>query len=313
MPRYRRMQFEGAFYHVMNRGRNRCSIFHNSRFYEAFLKAVAESCLQFKAVVHAFCLMPNHYHLFLETPLGNLSRIMRHINGVYTQRYHTFVGSDGTLFKGRYKSILVDSENYASALAAYIHNNPIAGENPLVKNLEDYPWSSYPQYLKKSNNYDWLQTGLVNSLSGVQEGQKNSVETFYARKNQSYIMGSDDFKQKLFDDKFSGDLEAAKYIFEKPSFDEIITRMSKILAISPAHIMNPLFGRSNSNMERKIAMLICQQACGYSRAEIAEHFGLKSPGGVGKALFNAKHILSDAELKNLSLLVLRDKKGLETT
>ena len=106
-----------AFYHVMNRGRARQTIFHDEDDYQAFLKTLEESYERFDAVIHAYCLMNNHYHLLIETPRANLDRIMRHINGVYTQRYNRLKRVDGPLFRGRYKAILVDKDEYLLQLS----------------------------------------------------------------------------------------------------------------------------------------------------------------------------------------------------
>jgi hypothetical protein len=84
LPRPLRVEYEGAYYYVMNRGRR--LIFHDKRYYHAFLDTLTEAHQRFKVIIHAYCLMGNHYHLLLETPEANLNRIIRHINGVYTQR-----------------------------------------------------------------------------------------------------------------------------------------------------------------------------------------------------------------------------------
>lgn len=88
MPRPLRIEYENAFYHVMNHGRERQVIFLGDMYYHAFLDTLALAQQRFKCAFHAYCLMGNHYYLFIEIPNGNLSRIMRHINGVYTQRYN---------------------------------------------------------------------------------------------------------------------------------------------------------------------------------------------------------------------------------
>jgi putative transposase len=91
-----------------------------------------------------FCAGPLD-HLLLKTPRGNLSRIMRHRDGVYTQRYNRRYDTDGSSFRGRYKSIIViDASSYILQVSRYIHRNPIAMKTPLVEDLVDYPWSSYP-------------------------------------------------------------------------------------------------------------------------------------------------------------------------
>ena len=101
MPRPLRMEYENAYYHVMNRGRGRQQIFHGEPYYQAFLTTLSEAHQRFGLEIHAYCLMGNHYHLLLCTPRGNLSRCMRHINGLYTQRYNRLKKTDGPLFRQR--------------------------------------------------------------------------------------------------------------------------------------------------------------------------------------------------------------------
>ena len=88
MPRKPRLEYKDAFYHVMNRGRGRQVIFHDAKYFQAFLGLLNDVSKRFACVIHGYCLMDNHYHLLLQTPNANLSRIMRHINGVYTQFYN---------------------------------------------------------------------------------------------------------------------------------------------------------------------------------------------------------------------------------
>jgi putative transposase len=89
-----------------------------------------------------------------QTPDANLSRCMRHLNGVYTQKYNVVHGSDGTLFRGRYKSILVNADSYVLQLVRYIHRNPLKAG--LVKRLDQYVWSSHKGYLSKIKKWNWL-------------------------------------------------------------------------------------------------------------------------------------------------------------
>ena len=96
----------------MNRGRRGEDVFSDNKDYEIFLAILRESTEMFGVRIAAYCLMPNHYHLLLQTPSANLSRVMRHVNGVYTQRYNRSRQIDGQLFRGRYKSLLVDEECY---------------------------------------------------------------------------------------------------------------------------------------------------------------------------------------------------------
>ena len=90
MTRPIRIEYENAFHHdhVINRGRGRQTIFHEEVYYQTFLDILEGACERFNCIVHAYCLMENHYHLLIETPKANLSRVMRHINGIYTQKYN---------------------------------------------------------------------------------------------------------------------------------------------------------------------------------------------------------------------------------
>ena len=156
MPRPPRIQYENAFYHVMNRGRGRRWIFHSKAYYEAFLQTLEESHDRFDAIFHAYCLMGNHYHLLVETPQANLDRIMRHINGVYTQRYNRLKRTDGPLFRGRYKSILIDADAYLLQVGRYIHRNPLEIKGGAKDVLEVYQWSSYLAYVNRGLTPGWL-------------------------------------------------------------------------------------------------------------------------------------------------------------
>lgn len=138
MPRPIRIEYPHAFYHIMNRGQNRQNIFRSDRCYAIFLETLSEVHKKFGAVIHAYCLMSNHYHLIMETPLGNLSKVMQHVNSVYVQKYHRLHKTDGTLFRGRYKAILVDADAYLTQLHRYVHRNPLATKKKIVDKLEDY-------------------------------------------------------------------------------------------------------------------------------------------------------------------------------
>ncbi len=136
MSRPLRIEYPGAWYHVMNRGRRRQKIFMSRGDYESFIKVLQETSDGWGLEVSAYCLMSNHYHLLVHSPDGNLSRCMRHINGVYTQRFNRGHKKDGPLFRGRYKAVLVDSDSHLLEVLRYIHRNPLRAR--LVKRLDDF-------------------------------------------------------------------------------------------------------------------------------------------------------------------------------
>jgi REP element-mobilizing transposase RayT len=143
----------------MNRGRIGDPIFNNKGDYYAFIALLKDCVEMWNLRVAAYCLMGNHYHILVQTPDANLSRCMRHINGVYTQNFNRTHGLDGHLFRGRYKSILLDSDSYLLELIRYIHRNPL--EAGIVDRLESYPWSSHKGYLSQSEKWDWLHKDYI--------------------------------------------------------------------------------------------------------------------------------------------------------
>jgi REP element-mobilizing transposase RayT len=112
MARAHRIKYKGAWYHVMNRGAGRKRIYHTEKDYEIFLELLKEITNRYHIAIHAYCLMPNHYHLLANTPLTNLSEAMRHLNGLYTRRFNKSRKIDGPLFRGRFKSVLIEENKY---------------------------------------------------------------------------------------------------------------------------------------------------------------------------------------------------------
>ena len=118
MSRPLRIEFRDAWYHVMNRGRRGEPVFIERSDYLSFLDVLKETRELWQLRIAAYCLMPNHYHLLVQTPRGNISRCMRHIDGVYTQRFNRRHATDGPLFRGRYKALLVDADSLSPSARA---------------------------------------------------------------------------------------------------------------------------------------------------------------------------------------------------
>ena len=109
MSRPLRLLYENAWYHVMNRGAARVRTFHDDSDYLAFIDIFLRLHRRYRFEIHTYCLMPNHYHILIRTPLSNLSAGMRHLNSLYTRHYNQKYKRDGALFRGRYKATLVDA------------------------------------------------------------------------------------------------------------------------------------------------------------------------------------------------------------
>ena len=151
MPRKLRVEYPGAIYHVMNRGDRREPIFKDDVDRQRFLDTLGEVCVKTGWQVMAYCLMPNHFHLVVETPQGNLVSGMKWFLGTYTSRFNRRHKLFGHLFSGRYKALIVDGsgDGYLRAVCDYVHLNPARAK--LVRkeeSLRTYRWSSWPGYLK---------------------------------------------------------------------------------------------------------------------------------------------------------------------
>jgi len=164
MARKARIEFEGAVYHVLDRGDHREAIFRDDADHERFLTTLGEACARTGWRVHAFVLMRNHYHLLLETPQPNLVAGMRWFQRTYTVRFNRRHRLSGHLFQGRYKAVVVDPEEggYFAVLSDYIHLNPVRARIiGLDQRLFDYPWSSYRGYAATRGRPAWFEPQRV--------------------------------------------------------------------------------------------------------------------------------------------------------
>jgi REP element-mobilizing transposase RayT len=145
MARPLRIEYEGAFYHVTGRGNEQRKIYNTEADYGKFKLYLGEAQEKYGHVLHCYVLMPNHYHLIVETPRGNLNRVMHFINGSYTNYFNLKWKRSGHLFQGRYKAILIDRDAYLLELSRYVHLNPVRAK--MVLKPEDYPHSSYQSFV----------------------------------------------------------------------------------------------------------------------------------------------------------------------
>lgn len=298
MARPLRIEYPGAWYHVMNRGAGRRYIFKNNTQRCYFSSLLADTHDRFNAEWHAYCLMGNHYHLLLRTPEANLQRIMRHLNGLYTQFFNRSERKDGPLFRGRYKAILVDAQSYWLQLSRYIHRNPL--EAKLCKSLRQYQWSSYRAYIGIEKVPPWLTTDYILNAIGtrnVYERYKKYVnqavdielEEFYGRKKLSPILGDDGFKTTVLEGKpTTVDIPELAKERVLPTLNQVIQSVCRYYEIDEETIWQQTRGKGVSSPARSVAMYLCQQAADMRLAEIAEAFGLASYASAGATIRQIK-------------------------
>jgi REP element-mobilizing transposase RayT len=173
MPRKLRLEYPGAMYHVMSRGNRRQKIFLDDVDRQDFIKTLAEACQKTNWQVHAYCLMPNHYHLVLETPEPNLVAGMAWLQSTYTIRLNHRHKLFGHVLSGRYKSQLVEGSGngYLRTACDYVHLNPVrAGMLKAGERLLSYPWSSFGAYLATPRHRpSWVRVDRLLGEHGIQE------------------------------------------------------------------------------------------------------------------------------------------------
>ncbi len=171
MARKLRVEYSGAIYHVMNRGDRREPIFKDDADRQRFVDTLGEACAKTGWRVHAYVLMPNHFHLVVETPQPNLVAGMKWLLGTYTSRFNRRHKLFGHLFSGRYKSLIVDGSGsgYLKSVCDYVHLNPARAKLVAVDApLRSFAWSSWPAYLvMPSKRPAWLRVDRLLGEWGI--------------------------------------------------------------------------------------------------------------------------------------------------
>jgi len=288
MARPLRLQFPGALYHVHTRGNRKKDIFFDYKDKKLFLQILAETVSRHNWICHAYCLMGNHYHLILETPDGNLSTGMRFLNGVYTQKFNYRHKICGHLFQGRFKSKLVDKENYLVTLCAYIILNPV--KDGFTDLPENWPWSSYGATIGVASKPDFLTIDSILRLFGE---NKTSARRQYVNfvhglmritpeiedLTNNPVIGKEDFIQRyrsLLEDRESiKEFSRQERFFGRPMLESIFNWKHRE-RLSPKRSEAKKPGRkmagdkmSNEKELRKEKILEAYYKFGYKMSEIA--------------------------------------------
>ncbi|OGP60241.1 MAG: hypothetical protein A2V67_18820 [Deltaproteobacteria bacterium RBG_13_61_14] len=165
MGRPTRVEFPGAIHHVTARGNDRKAIFFYDDNRKNFLDLLDRAASRFRLEIFAFCLMTNHYHLFLRTAEPNLAAAMKWLNGLYSARLNRSRNRSGHLFQNRYHSVLVTKEPHWLHLSMYLHLNPVRAG--MVQDPCEYEWSSFRDYIQTRSRFDWLCPQEVLSQYGA--------------------------------------------------------------------------------------------------------------------------------------------------
>lgn len=224
MGRHPRIEYAGATYHVLCRGNRRGNIFENDGDREVFLETLAQACERTGWKVCAYVLMPNHYHMVLETPEANLVAGMKWFQGTYTKRFNVRNRQWGHLFQERYKSIVIDPEEpeYFCTACDYIHLNParaglVGGEGQPT--LRDYLWSSSWFLSRSSGEYPlWLNLARIVQAHTKRPSDRQSRMTYL-----SYLESRSIEERRLSEDQIENEEYKALrrgWVFGREEFKE---------------------------------------------------------------------------------------------
>lgn len=318
MSRPLRIEFPHALYHVISRGNNRGDIVWDDADRQKRLEWLGRAVEQYGWKLHAFCLMTNHEHLFVQTPEPNLSAGMKLLNGAYTQYFNVRHNCCGPLFQGRFKSFLVEGEGYHLTLSAYIHLNPVRAK--MVADPADYRWSSFAGYEKPLRHFKFVtEDRILRLYDGLSREAQRSRYAAYVRRGieeppecpwtkawQGFVLGGAKFIKKV---KAEVGLETpldevplSRHVMLRPSLEEIRDAAARAFGEDAAAWVPG----SRSNLPgRAVAAWLAFRRFGYGLREAGDVLGYRRHSGTSSAaerVADDKALLAKAEELSETLL-----------
>jgi REP element-mobilizing transposase RayT len=265
MARPLRLEFPGALYHVTARGNRQKSIYQDDKDRRKFLVLLGDVCDRNNWCIHAYCLMTNHYHLVIETPEANLSKGMRRLNGIYTQRHNYRHNRVGHVFQGRYNAILVQKQSYLLELARYVVLNPVRAN--MVMNAGQWPWSSYRPTSGKASCPEWLKTDWLLSQLNRNRTKAHQVYMQFVADGQDKSSIWLDLRQQIYlgDEQFAAAMQDR--LGTDVDLSEVPRPQHRPAAMPIAHYAT----HANSQQE---AMEQAYDTGQYTLRQIADYFGV---------------------------------------
>lgn len=263
MARKPRLHLFDAFYHVMFRGNNGQQIFFSDEDSCRFCLLLQEGTERFGYSVHGFCFMKNHVHLVLQMGHHHISGAMQHLASRYSRYINRKEKRKGHLFQGRFKSILIDEQDYLKKLIRYVHLNPIRAG--LVNRAEDYIWSSHRAYLGMETLI-WLSKDYIlrkfdsNEITAIilyedflwqGRGEESAIKDFKFGSHEGRFLGTDDFVQKITTEN----LHLSQSIVTC-SLEELIDLVCNELKISRTILLHPGKQRASTKARGIVALLV---------------------------------------------------------
>jgi putative transposase len=310
MARQWRIEFPGALYHVLSRGNGRQDIFYCNDDRNVFLNLLDELSERFNIEIYAYVLMGNHYHLVIKTIDANLSKAMQWFGTTYTRKFNLKNQSNGHLFQGRFKSIIVENDAYLLRLSCYIHRNPLRGG--IVDRLADYPWSSYLNYAYRKKPPKWLKIEtLLNQVSGKDpykayriKVQNYSDEKFSIWEDVKHglIYGGQEFiediKSRYLGDKKDVELPQHNSLLRTFDPEKILERASKLLGFNLEAARIAKRTSSEDKDKRDLMIYLLRMDGRLSNSEIGIYFGLTYSAVSRRVKIISDKIAADQDVRN---------------
>lgn len=286
MARPLRIEYPHAFYHVIQRGIERRSIFISDRDKEKFLSYLESAHRIYAALIHTYVLMNNHYHFILETPRANLSKIMHYLGTSYAIYFNIKRKRPGPLYQGRYKAVLVEEDEYLHHLSRYIHLNPVRAK--IVKDPMEYRWSSYNYFITNKKPPNWLNTDFILSMfNNGKKGAKRLYKEFVLKgidqgkdiiernMKMGIVLGSEEFLENII-----------KCFLKKKSDPEIpdLRKLGYRKEIPLEYIENIVenMNLSDKRLKRAVSIYLSRKYTEKSLWEIAKFYGNIKDTGISQ-------------------------------
>ncbi len=279
MARKPRIEYEGAFYHVIARGNRRENIFRDKYDFRKYLEILSGYKERHQFCLYGYVLMSNHVHLLMETAKVPLSKTQQGINQSYTMYFNRRYKTVGHLFQGRYKAILCDRDSYLLSLVKYIHCNPVRAK--MVKELQEYKWSSHECYANKESKNGIVDTDRVLKMFSEDKATSRTLyrefmgDGIEIKRDDVYktidqrVLGSEHFLDRVME-KYDGEIEKEKKEKEY-TLDEIAMGVEKVKGITLKQIRR--HNKINHIILARNLFVLVSREYGYKGKEIAAHIG----------------------------------------
>jgi putative transposase len=272
MARRPRVFAAGLLYHVIVRGNQRRKTFRHDDDYRAYLDRLEKYRSQCQVRIYAYCLMPNHVHLLVETGSTPLAKFMQGVQQSYTQYFNRRYRKVGHLFQGRYKAIICDRDKYLLALIRYIHLNAVRAK--LAIRPERYRYSGHNSYLRNETDKIVEATPVLKLMGGEKAYERFVLAGMGEEHNEAYYSVKDQrfLGEEGFGEEISRDVEEISKPKRKKPIETVFKEIARRVKASP-ELIRSKDRRWDISHKRAEAVAILVRECGYGVSEVAKYLG----------------------------------------